>query len=239
MGRDIHESAGTTVYSYKETRSHGAAEQDARRHAYLVLEFTAVFWGLPTAYVLGWIHLDRMVLLWILSAACLGVLLCDFRFEKRRFWKISLWKRQVLRIALVLFLAVSLFGMYVAWQMPGLLFRLPREHPRLWALVLILYPTLSVYPQGIIYRAFLFHRYRTVFGDGWEMILVSALSFGYVHIVYMNPATVVLTLIGGLFFAKTYAETQSLMLSGIEHALYGSCLFTVGLWEILFSESII
>ncbi|BCB83640.1 hypothetical protein [Phytohabitans suffuscus] len=42
---------------------------------------------------------------------------------------------------------------------PEQLFDLPREEPLIWALVAVFYPLLSVYPQELIYRAFLLHRY--------------------------------------------------------------------------------
>ena len=35
-----------------------------------------------------------------------------------------------------------------------------------------------------------------------------------------------LALLGGLLFAHTYAHTQSLLVSSIEHALYGCLLFS-------------
>jgi hypothetical protein len=70
---------------------------------------------------------------------------------------------------------------------PELFLNFPRSNPLLWSLVMVLYPVLSVYPQGIIYRAFLFGRYRDLFGSGYAMVLASAIWFAYVHIVFRNP----------------------------------------------------
>src|SRR6516165_6773359 len=53
---------------------------------------------------------------------------------------------------------------------PSAFLNLPRSNPLLWGLVMVLYPLLSVYPQGIIYRAFLFDRYRSLYGSGWGMV---------------------------------------------------------------------
>jgi uncharacterized protein len=36
-----------------------------------------------------------------------------------------------------------------------------------YALVMLLYPVLSVYPQGVIYRTFLMHRYRRSLDRRW------------------------------------------------------------------------
>jgi len=100
-------------------------------------------------------------------------------------------------------------------------------------MVMIIYPIYSVLPQGIIHRAFLFHRYRVLF-QGWLMIVASAAAFSYMHIVFKNPLAMLLTLAGGILFAKTYKDTDSLVISLIEHALYGNFVFTIGLGRYLY-----
>jgi membrane protease YdiL (CAAX protease family) len=92
-----------------------------------------------------------------------------------------------------------------------------------------LYPILSVYPQGIVYRAFIFERYRELFGPSWAIVLASAVAFAYVHIVFRNPLAIGLTFLGGVLFAYRYLQTGSLFVSSFEHALYGCAIFTIGL----------
>ena len=58
---------------------------------------------------------------------------------------------------------------------PNLLFNLVRAKPRVWATLMVFYPILSVYPQGIIYRSFLMHRYASLLRSEWMLILVQAL----------------------------------------------------------------
>lgn len=98
-------------------------------------------------------------------------------------------------------------------------------------MVLVLYPILSVYPQGIVYRMFLMERYRPLFPEAWLMILVSAVAFGFMHIVFRNPFAVVITFAGGLLFAWRYERTGSLLVSSVDHAIYGCLMFTVGLGQ--------
>jgi hypothetical protein len=43
----------------------------------------------------------------------------------------------------------------------------------------------------------------------------------------------VLTFFGGLLFAFTYSKTKSTFLVNIEHAIYGSGLFTLGMGVML------
>lgn len=75
-----------------------------------------------------------------------------------------------------------------------LLFAFPREDPLIWALVMVLYPLLSVYPQELIFRGFVFHRYATVFGDGARMAAASAVAFGLVHIAFGRWMSVAMTI---------------------------------------------
>jgi membrane protease YdiL (CAAX protease family) len=119
-----------------------------------------------------------------------------------------------------------------------LLFSLIIHRPAVWLLVMVLYPVLSVYPQGVIYRAFLFHRYRDLLPPGRPSILVSAVVFSYVHIIFYNWIAVAMTLVGGLLFAHTYWKTRSLLVSAIEHALYGCLLYTIGLGRFFYHGAV-
>ena len=108
---------------------------------------------------------------------------------------------------------------------------LPRHHPRLWLLICVLYPLLSVYPQEVIYRAFFFeHAARLLPGvrAPWLLALNVAL-FGFAHIVFGNVWAPILSAAGGLLFATTYLKSRSLMCATFEHALWGNLIFTIGL----------
>jgi hypothetical protein len=62
-----------------------------------------------------------------------------------------------------------------------------------------------------------------------EMSLASALVFAWLHMIFRNHLAVILTLVGGWFFAQTCARTHSLRLVCLEHSLYGNLIFTIGL----------
>ncbi len=116
---------------------------------------------------------------------------------------------------------------------PALFLSLPLQRPLFWALIMVLYPLLSVWPQEIIFRRYLFHRYERLFGN--QITTASAITFGYAHIIFLNPLAVALTLAGGLIFARSYAQTRSLKLTGLEHALYGCLVFTIGLGRYFYT----
>jgi len=132
--------------------------------------------------------------------------------------------------------AICVLGLAVAVRVfaPDLLFSLIRRSPLLWLLIFFIYPVLSVYPQELLYRAFLFHRYQVLFGSGWGMVLASALAFGFVHIIFRNWLAVGLGILGGLLFSLTYHSSGSLLLVCLDHAIFGNFLFTIGLGEFFY-----
>src|SRR5262249_4476515 len=101
--------------------------------------------------------------------------------------------------------------------------------PALWFLVMVVYPIVSVYPQELLYRAYFFHRFRPLFGNGPTMIVVSALLFGFVHIIFGNWISIALTAVGGALFGITYRNSRSLLLTCLEHTLFGDFIFTIGI----------
>jgi len=120
------------------------------------------------------------------------------------------------------------------WFFPGLFLSLPRLHPVFWVVIMVLYPLLSVWPQEVIFRRFLFHRYTKIFGPR-GVVAASALAFGFAHIIFLNWIAVSLTTAGGVMFARNYARERSLWLVCLEHALYGCLVFTIGLGRFFYT----
>src|SRR5262249_51635233 len=119
--------------------------------------------------------------------------------------------------------------------MPESFLQLPGQVPLLWIAIMFLYPLLSVWPQEMIYRAFLYNRYAPLFGQQWGFVAASAFAFGYVHMIFLNWIAIAMTAFGGFLFARDYARHKSLLLVCLEHALYGCLIFTVGLGRFFYS----
>jgi membrane protease YdiL (CAAX protease family) len=193
------------------------------------IEFFLLFILGPALLALVGGRISPIPALWVLMAYCLGILLRDPQFDRTRLWNASCVRRYAPAI-LSLFAAVLALGVVLLLRYaPGAFLDLPRTNPLLWASIVILYPALSVYPQGVIYRLFLFERYRSLFGDRWGIVLASAVAFAFVHVVFHNSLALALTLPAGLLFAVRYLQTGSLAVSSFEHALYGCAVFTIGL----------
>ena len=114
-------------------------------------------------------------------------------------------------------------SLYVFVTDKELLFNVLITKPKLWVAILLVYSLFSVYPQELIYRTFFFQRYKALISN----------KFSLGHIFFRNTLVLLLTFFGGLLFAFTYSKTKSTILVSIEHAIYGSWLFTVGMGDML------
>jgi uncharacterized protein len=201
---------------------------------YLGVEFGVVYFGLVVVYSLFFRGTSPIPVLVVLGGGALWYLLRSRRFDRRNLWRASALPGS-LRPMLLLW-AVTAVGcaVVVLLTQPSSFLILPRTNPGLWALIMVGYPLASVYPQELLFRAFVFERYAPLFGDGYVMVAASAAAFGFVHIAFGNWVAVVLSAAGGVIFANRYRRTRSLLAVGVEHSLYGLLMFTVGLGQYFY-----
>jgi membrane protease YdiL (CAAX protease family) len=166
-------------------------------------------------------------------------LVLDKRFPNVNFWRTENLLLQLRNIFLTfMFPAIAAFlWTYLAFEGHFLVF--PKKNLYIWIVVLLLYPVLAAYPQEIIFRAFFFQRYATLFSIPSILALVNGISFGWVHLVYGNWIAPILSTMGGILFAYRYMKSRSILIVGIEHGLWGDFLFTIGLGWYFYSGSIV
>lgn len=198
----------------------------------LIVEFLLLFVALPVAFRMLPCRISPLPALWLASLYCVWTL-------HRSPQPVNYWNTRLLLHSLPAILGVWLVAAIVItiavyrWR-PQVLFGFVRTNPIFWAIVMVLYPLLSVLPQGIIYRVFIFQRYGPLFGSTAVVIVASAAAFGFSHLIFRSPWSVALTFVAGLLFAFRYAATDSLVVSSLEHALYGCYMFTVGLGGLFY-----
>lgn len=204
-----------------------------------MLEFAALYVAGPVALGMRLTgRVNALEMLWLAAGLCLTLLLIDPTFDRRQLWNAAPLRRQLPQmLGLFALGAAGIVAMVHAYA-PRLLFGLPRREPLLWILILITYPIVSVVPQTIVYRVFLFHRFRPLLRlkpnqRAAVLIVMSGLAFCFSHVIFRNWVAPALTLPGGLLFATRYHNTRSLCTSSVEHALYGCFLFSVGLGHYL------
>lgn len=206
--------------------------------AALIVEFLVLFVGLPLGYRFSPWRIPVLPLLWIVTGYALWQLLRDPGFDRSKLWNLGALPGRLPMILAVFAVVALVIWAGVHWFAPDLEWNFVRRSPGFWAIVMVAYPVVSVYPQGLVYRAFFFERYQALFPGHWAMIVASAAAFGFMHLIFRNPLAITLTFAGGVLFAARYAETGSLATSSAEHALYGCWLFTVGLGQYFYHGTI-
>jgi len=200
----------------------------------LIVELVLLFVVLPLAFRFKPFPFPPIPALWLLAGYCLYRLLRDSAFDRKLLWNGHALPEVALQVLLIFGATAVLVAAAVYLFAPQMLFNFVKRAPAFWALVMVLYPVLSVYPQGVIYRAFFFERYRILFPNSVLLMVASAVAFSFAHIIFRNTIAVLFTLIGGLLFSWRYAETGSLFTSSFEHALYGCWMFTIGLGQYFY-----
>lgn len=230
-------------------------------------EFTALFVLLPAGVMLSGNQNLLFPLLWGGMAVCIGLLLMDRTFDRSELLGARRALLELPRILLTFAIgAAMLLGLTVVLHAqpqlvwPGLdgpalaanaeritPFGFPRRSPTiaiggydvpLYLMIMAAYPIASVYPQEIIFRTFLLHRYRGLFGRRRALIIVCGLAFAWGHIIFRNWVAVALCLPAGVLFAWTYLRTRSTLAASLEHALFGDWIWTVGLGWLFFTGSV-
>jgi membrane protease YdiL (CAAX protease family) len=141
----------------------------------------------------------------------------------------SYWKYVFLRFVLLVFISTALMYLFE----PGKLFIVVKTNIWFWLMLSAFYSIFSVYPQEFLYRSFFFARYRNLVKNPILFIAINAIAFSLAHVGFKNILVLVITFIGGVVFAITYFKTKSLLFTSVEHAIYGSWLFTLGAGEML------
>ncbi|NIJ44190.1 membrane protease YdiL (CAAX protease family) [Wenyingzhuangia heitensis] len=151
-------------------------------------------------------------------------------FKKRKQIKPkSFWLNATLRLLVVAFVTV----LYVLYMDADLLFKPVLTQTTLWVRMIFIYTFFSVLPQEFIYRVFYFKRYRFLFKNKHTFFITNALVFSIAHLMFNSPLVLLITLIGGYIFAYTYHKTKSMFWVSVEHLIYGSWLFTVGMGKMI------
>ncbi len=151
-----------------------------------------------------------------------------FKISQHINWK-AFWKNTFIKLVGIAVLTI-VFMFFADKQN---LFKVILNKPLLWIAILFVYSAFSVYPQELIYRTFFFKRYQSILKSDTLFMFINAILFSLAHVFFRNSMVIVLTFCGGLLFAYTYRKTESTVLVSIEHAIYGSWLFTVGMGDML------
>lgn len=200
-----------------------------RRKGLLALEFGLLFFGIPLFVFLDkdFLHPSILVLPVLVFVFLLLKNSTDFHWRELIRWGIP--KKILVKNGVIVLCSLLLMLAYMLVFDRGQLFNLPRSHPWVFLAMCLFYPVFSAFGQEVIYRTFLFRRYGSLFGADWLITLFSGLSFSFLHIVYYDPVSMILTFMGGIWFARVYQQTRSVLFTAVLHGVMGILIFGVGL----------
>lgn len=199
------------------------------------IEMSVIFVGVPLLVSGDLVPRHKIIGLLAVCIASLVLLLRDKTFDRSRFGLNGFcdWRKLFLRFVVI----AGCLALYVVLAEPENLLAILRRKPALWALILIAYPVLSVVPQEIVYRAFFFHRYGSLFTHERLSVVVNAALFSFAHILFRNWVAIIGSFVAGLLWATTYLGSRSLLAVSIEHALYGNFAFTLGIGYYFYASN--
>jgi hypothetical protein len=205
--------------------------QRDRGRIWLTLEFFILFFGIPILIYLDkdLIHPSIIIIPVLFFIFVLLRRTSDFRWSELVRWSIP--PKVLAMNGLILVICTIMVLGYVHFFDRANLFNLPRAHPWLYLALCLFYPVFSAYGQEIIYRTFLKKRYSRILPKEWHFVVASAITFSFVHIVYYDPLSMILTFIGGLYFARVYQQTGSVLFSSVMHGLFGIMFFGIGMGQ--------
>lgn len=200
--------------------------------AFKQFEFILLFIVFPLLFLLKLLPISFLIpILWMLS-------LYAFFILKRMKHQVNIKLSQGIHFKgiLVRFFVLSLLFLILSYiYYPQTFFDMLINESKLFLLLLVLYPLLSVIPQEVLYREFFFKRYAFKLHTNTQLLL-NALIFMWAHMVFGNSVVFGLTFIAGVLFAHTYLKSRSFILVCVEHTLYGYLLFVSGLGELFFQS---
>ena len=189
------------------------------------IEFFLIFIFIPT--ILFFIPNTTLIftMLYIVFFFSLWKIKKDKTFNFSRLKNKPDWK-----FIFLYFLIFSLLGFFYTFFVDkNLFFVFPKESPKVWLLVIILYPLFSVVPQEFIYRVFFFQRYKNFLSKNlFIKCFINSLFFSYAHIVFQNYHAVIITALVSPIFNYSY-EKKSFLTCILVHSIGGLLIFTYGL----------
>ncbi|MFI1773515.1 CPBP family intramembrane glutamic endopeptidase [Thalassobellus citreus] len=200
--------------------------------SYKSIEFFIIFILIPVSYSLPY-SLYLKLSLGILGLFYIIYILLKVENQKIKITPKLNWKR-FWKETLIKLLIIAVLTTFFVWLTHSeVLFEVVINKPIMWVKFIFIYSLFSVYPQELLYRTFFFKRYKMLFKNKSLFLFVNAIVFSLAHLFFKNSLVLILTFLGGLLFAFTFNKTKSTLLVSIEHAIYGSWLFTVGMGGML------
>ena len=132
----------------------------------LCIEFVFLYLGLPVGLLAArqmGVYVPVVPVLWCVACPAAWYLVVRHGWRSAELLGVTMSRKQVCALGLRVTLAAIVLTGGILLVAPEQFLELPRRDPWLWMLIMVLYPVLSVYPQGILYRGLFYARYACLF----------------------------------------------------------------------------
>jgi hypothetical protein len=221
LGSDMRlSSANTLCRNFPSPEKCGSPAAGIRLFFLLLINcYAPVFliWSgaIPFAYRF---HVLAVVLLsFILHSVHRGYRLHDLGFTLENSWNSICWN--------LMFCAIGGIGLYLAYR-SGML--MPREYS--YSLTCFLFYIVILGPvQELIFRSIMFAEMKRCRNIGPKMmVLISTITFSYLHIIYNHPVLLLITFASGLVWGGIYLRWPSIWGISLSHSLLGALAMFLG-----------
>jgi hypothetical protein len=216
----------------------GEVRLSARRRVWLAIEMLLLYIAAPIG-VYSLLYDYRIPLFQIFPVIFIlfiVILTMDRNFSWRGALTRGISLRELASMLGIFLIAAPILTLFAWHDSRARFLAFPLYAQNVWLTVMVVYPLVSVTTQEIMFRLFYFARYRAMFGsDAQAAIVLNAVLFAFVHIIFQNITTLVISFFGGLLFAWRFEKTRSFWAICLEHTLYGNLIFTLGLGRYFYT----
>ena len=148
---------------------------------------------------------------------------------RRLNWSALGFRRDNLKRSLLWNLGVSLLFLTILYYLHSMGLIVKSTAP-LWPLFFIFYILVLSPAQEFFFRSVLFAELREIRpGAPWLIVLISSLSFCFLHVIYRSPLMLLITLLMGIVWGVIYYRYPNFWGVAFSHAILGTAAFAIGL----------
>jgi hypothetical protein len=160
---------------------------------------------------------------------CILTVMVSYVWLRKFRWSDLGFRRDTLKQSLMWNLGMSLLFLSLLYLLhnAGLI---GKATIHFWPLFFVFYILILTPAQEFFFRSFLFaemgnFRYRR----HWFIVVLSSLSFCFLHIIYQNPMMMLVTFFMGLVWSIIYYKYPNFWGVTLSHAMLGTAAFAFGL----------
>ncbi len=182
-----------------------------------------IYITLPLLILLGILSFDNKFLYLTIGAAIVYVVLRVIGFNNQELGITTKGTRESIKKVIPITIILTILGLILIY------FRISRFYPTETMWFYSFYLFISSPVQEFLYRGALTSIFRRMnLSDSWNWG-ISSLLYSFVHIIYRDFLTCLLTLIIGLIWYKNYEKNRNIIGVSLSHAVLGAITIFAGI----------